>query len=110
MWIGYQSFLTAELAVVPKQQPFTDLDSLSKTDWTLVTFPIGFPHSFIFTDSTSDSPYTKIFKHNMNLKDSFSLEYASSKSILETVNKPKTAVFVMHDDVKKPIQCQVKIS
>ena len=33
VWIAYRSFLTAELAVVIKKYPFTDFESLSKTDW-----------------------------------------------------------------------------
>ena len=36
VWIAYRSFLTAELAVVIKKYPFTDLESLSKTDWKYV--------------------------------------------------------------------------
>ena len=99
--------MTAELAIVSNQQPFTDLESLSKTDWTLVTFPIGFPHSFIYTDAVVNSTYAKVFENNMDLAKSFSLKYASAKSILETLKKKKTAVFVMEDDVKKSIQCQV---
>ena len=110
VWIGYQAFLTAKLAIVSNQQPFTDLESLSKTDWTLVTFPIGFPHSFIYTDAVVSSTYANVFENNMDLAKSFSLKYASAKSILETLKKEKTAVFVMEDDVKKSIQCQVLIT
>ena len=33
IWISYRSFLTAELAINIKKYPFTDMYSLSKTNW-----------------------------------------------------------------------------
>ena len=33
IWIAYRSFLTADLSVTIKQLPFTDLNSLSNTNW-----------------------------------------------------------------------------
>ena len=107
VWIGYQAFLTAQLASITKQMPFTDLESLSKTDWTLVTFPRGFPHSLIFTNASEKSYYNKVYHNNMKTDQSFALQYGSSTSILQTITKPKTAIFAMNDDVQKSIQCKV---
>ena len=33
IWIAYRAFLSAELAIVIKKNPFTDLESLSKTNF-----------------------------------------------------------------------------
>ena len=33
IWIAYQSFLTAELAIVSNKFPFNDIESLSRTDF-----------------------------------------------------------------------------
>ena len=33
IWISYRSFLTAELAINIKKYPFTDMYSLSKSNW-----------------------------------------------------------------------------
>ena len=36
MWIAYRSYLSAALAISFKSYPFTDMESLSKTDWKYV--------------------------------------------------------------------------
>ena len=37
IWMGYQASLTVELSAPISKLPFTDLDSLSNTDWKLYT-------------------------------------------------------------------------
>ena len=107
IWIGYQAKLTAELATIGEEMPFEDLEGLAQTDWTLVTFPVGFPHSAVFIEAKNNSDYQKVYHSNMKTDDSFALGYASSESINKTLGKPKTAVFAMNDDVPKAIHCRV---
>ena len=107
IWIGYQAKLTAELATIGEEMPFEDLEGLAQTDWTLVTFPVGFPHSAVFIEAKNSSDYQRVYHSNMKTERSFALGYASSKSINQTLRKPKTAIFAMNDDVPKSIRCRV---
>ena len=95
------------MATVGKKMPFEDLEGLAQTDWTLVTFPVGFPHSAVFIEAKNKSDYQKVYHSNMKTDNSFALGYASSESINETLGKPKTAIFAMNDDVPKSIRCRV---
>ena len=40
VWIAYRSFLTAELAVEIKKYPFSDFESLSKTNWRYLPYKL----------------------------------------------------------------------
>ena len=107
IWASYQAMLTSELATKSNFMPFDDFESLSKTDWRLITEDFSTSNYWvnIWANALENSSFYNVYKNNMN-NNSF-LKYP--RYMLDILENQKTAFFSRKENVMESIQCKVNM-
>lgn len=103
IWMAYQGFLTSELAVVKLLLPFHDMNSLSKTDWRLITPIASSSMTQKITESTEGTDFHKVLKNNID-ENSF---VPKDRRWIEAKKSRKTAVFDIENNIPEHDRCKV---
>ena len=101
--MAYQGFLTSELAVVKLLLPFNDMNSLSKTDWRLITPIASSSMTRGITESKEGTDFHKVFKNNID-ENSF---VRKDRRWIEAKKSHKTAVFDIENNIPDHDRCKV---
>ena len=107
-WMLYRASVTSVLSAEKIQLPFTDLDSLFKSDYELIAPPRSYAISQLFVKGGEDSIYGRLYQNNMK-NSSF---YPLNEGIDYIIRKPKSALISLGDPIRfyKNHHCEVRLS
>ena len=96
IWMVYRASVTSVLSTVKIRLPFTDLESLYRSDYELIAPPRSYAISQLFVKGGEDSIYGRLYKNNMK-SPSF---YPLNEGIDYIIRKPKSALISLGDPIR----------